>query len=83
MLMRIVRVGAFAALVLYVPSSAWAQAGRTAVNGTVFDQANAVLPGATVTATKPGYAPSGQRPDGPHGSTGINSSRARMRSPRS
>lgn len=32
-------------------STAWAQAGRAEISGAVFDQAKAVLPGATVTAT--------------------------------
>jgi hypothetical protein len=49
----------FAALVaaslfvgLALPSGAFAQGGRAEINGTVFDQAKAVLPGATVTVTE-------------------------------
>jgi hypothetical protein len=49
MLARIARVGGLAALIVSLESGAWAQ-GRAELNGTVFDQGKAVLPGATVTA---------------------------------
>jgi len=51
MLRRIAHVGVFAVLLGYPLTTVWAQAGRAAINGTVFDQAKAGLPGVTVTAT--------------------------------
>jgi hypothetical protein len=51
MLSRVMRLGVLTLVVGCLASSVWAQAGRTGVSGTVFDQKKAVLPGATVTAT--------------------------------
>jgi hypothetical protein len=67
MLMRLVRVGGFSALVLSLASAAWAQAGRTGVSGTVFDQAKAVLPGANVTATNEATGITRDTVSGPEG----------------
>jgi hypothetical protein len=40
------------AVAVHLPvATAWAQAGRSEINGTVFDEGKAVLPGATVTVT--------------------------------
>ncbi len=47
----VVAAVAFAALVAAAPLPAAAQAGRSEINGTIFDTAKAVIPGATVTAT--------------------------------
>ena len=47
----VVAVVAFAALVAAAPLPAAAQAGRSEINGTIFDTAKSVIPGATVTAT--------------------------------
>src|SRR5688572_13689679 len=51
MLKRIGRVGAAAVMAACVASAAFAQGGNALINGTVFDQAKAVLPGVTVTVT--------------------------------
>ena len=67
MLKRIARVGGFAALVLSLASAAWAQAGRSELSGTVFDQAKAVLPGATVTATDEATGITRETVSGPEG----------------
>lgn len=50
---RIGRLGVLAALIVCLASAAFAQGagGTVTINGTVFDQAKAVLPGVTVTAT--------------------------------
>ena len=53
MLKRIGRAGAAAVMAVCVASAAFAQGGNALINGTVFDQAKAVLPGVTVTVTSP------------------------------
>ena len=45
------RTGALCALSLCLASLSWAQGGGSEINGTVFDQDKAVLPGVTVTVT--------------------------------
>jgi hypothetical protein len=58
MALRLGRVYGFAMLVatvgVFSPPRALAQGGRSEIRGTVLDQAKAVLPGATVTATNEG-----------------------------
>ena len=48
---RIGQVGSFVGFVLTLATLAFAQGGNATINGTVFDQGKAVLPGVTVTAT--------------------------------
>lgn len=48
---KIARVGGLAALAVCLAATAFAQGGNALLSGTVFDQAKAVLPGATVVAT--------------------------------
>jgi hypothetical protein len=51
MLMRIRRIGGLGAALLAFASIALAQGGTAIINGTVYDQGKAVLPGVTVTVT--------------------------------
>ena len=68
MLRRIAHVGVLAALLsTALPSAAWAQAGRAEIGGTVFDQAKAVLPGVTVTATNDATGVTRDTVTGPQG----------------
>jgi hypothetical protein len=68
MLRRIAHVGVLAALLgTALTSTAWAQAGRAEMNGTVFDQAKAVLPGVTVTATNDATGVTRDTVTGPEG----------------
>ena len=48
---RITRVGSVALLMVCLASASFGQAGSAGINGVVFDQGKAVLPGATVSAT--------------------------------
>ena len=51
MLKRIGPSGTLAIVIGCLASTAFAQGGNAVINGTVFDQAKAVLPGVTVTVT--------------------------------
>ena len=48
---RLGHVAGLALVIAFLSSSAFAQGGSAVINGTVFDQAKAVLPGVTVTVT--------------------------------
>jgi len=67
MLRRIGRGVLAIALASGLPSAAWGQAGRAEMAGTVFDQAKAVLPGATVTATNEATGVTRETVTGPAG----------------
>src|SRR5919108_5447987 len=51
MLKAMARAGAFAVGVLFLTATVWAQGGSSQINGTVFDEGQAVLPGVSVTIT--------------------------------
>src|SRR5687767_8621604 len=51
MLKAMARASVLAVVVLFLTSAAWAQGGSSQVSGTVFDTAQAVLPGVSVTVT--------------------------------
>ncbi len=68
MLRRIAQVGVLTVLMgSGLASTAWAQAGRAGVSGTVFDQAKAVLPGANVIATNEATGVTRETVGGPEG----------------
>jgi hypothetical protein len=67
MVSRIARVGGLTVLVAGLTSYAFAQAGRSGINGVVFDQGKAVLPGATVTATNEATGLARETVTGPDG----------------
>jgi hypothetical protein len=64
---RIGRAAVVAAVCGCVPSTALAQGGNAVINGTVFDQAKAVLPGVTVTATNEATGLTREAVTGPEG----------------
>ena len=64
---RIERVGAIVAVVGCMATMAFAQGGVATFSGTVFDQAKAVLPGATVTVTNEATGISREAVTGPEG----------------
>jgi hypothetical protein len=51
MLKIMARAGGFALIALFLTSAAWGQGGSSQINGTVFDEGQAVLPGVSVTIT--------------------------------
>ena len=51
MLTIMARAGGLAVVTLVLSSTAWAQGGSSQINGTVFDEGQAVLPGVSVTVT--------------------------------
>jgi hypothetical protein len=67
MLKRIGRAAVVAAAFGCLPAFAFAQGGNAAINGTVFDQGKAVLPGVTVTATNEATGLTREAVTGPEG----------------
>ena len=51
MSLSIGRIGGLAIMLVLVSSSLFAQGGNAVINGTIYDQAKAVLPGVTITVT--------------------------------
>ena len=67
MLKQIEPIGTMAIVIGCLASTVFAQGGNAVINGTVFDQAKAVLPGVTVTVTNEATGISREALSGPEG----------------
>jgi hypothetical protein len=71
MLSRIVRIGFLVGVISSLASTVWAQGGSAVILGTIFDQANAVLPGVVVTAINTATGITRETVTGPEGRFNI------------